>query len=424
MPVPPRRPLSSVLVLVTVLAVGLGALAAPASAKRYTPSPGVTTNNPLGDFGERRAITRHILRSIDASRGGSKIRVASWNIRSDDAIDALVRAHKRDVTVRVILSRGNANPENRNVGIDRLERALQRSGNAKRSESRRSGLSKCVRSCRGRSGIAHSKFFLFSKAGKARHVVINGSFNLTDLAASHQWNDVYTTVGRTKVYREFRETFRQMFRDKRVKQGYRAERLGKIKTMMYPYTGKKTRRAPILKELAKTRCSGARYGTNGRTRIRIAMTSWHGQRGINIASRLRQMQNRGCDVKIIYAVMGNEVLRILRKEGRRPVPMRQIVQDFNGDGVYDRYLHTKVMTINGRHRGDRAAWVTINGSANWSPAALASDEAVMKIQGRKLVGRYNTWMDRWFRNPPRSRPVSAERRAAGPVDPYANIQPD
>ena len=424
MSVSPRRSASFVVVLLTVCAVIIGLGVAPASAKKYTPKPGVTTNNPLGSIKERRAITRHILRTIDSARAESFIRVASWNIRSDDAIDKLIAAHKRGVTVRVILSRGNANPDNPNLGINRLERALQRAHNAKRPKDRQSELRKCVRSCRGKRGIAHSKFFLFSHVRQARDVVINGSFNLTDLAASNQWNDVYTTVGRGRLYREYRETFRQMFRDKRQDQGYRAEKFGRIKSMMYPYTGKYTKHDPVLKELGRTRCSGAKNGSNGHTKIRIAMTSWHGERGAEIAQRLVQMQNRGCNIKIIYAVMGNEVLRVLRHEGRRAVPIRQVVQDFNGDGVYDRYLHTKVLTINGRYRGDPAAWITFNGSANWSPAALASDEAVMRISGRKLVGRYNSWIERWFANPPKSRPVSAQRRTAGPVNAYANIEPN
>ncbi len=425
MSAPMPRPLTLIVVLATVFAVLLGGAAAPAAAKRYTPSAGVKTNNPLGGFSERRAITRHLLRSIDSARAGSHIRVASWNVRSDDFVNALIRAHKRDVTVRLIISRGNANAENPNVGIDRLQRALGRSGNAKRPAAQKSKLRKCVSACRGKRGIAHSKFFLFSKAGKARWVVMNGSFNATDLAASHQWNDLFTVTGRRKVYREYRDTFRQMFRDKSVRQGYRQDTFGSLRTMMYPYTGKRTRKDPVLKELNHTSCAGAKHGTNGKTRIRIAMTSWFGERGKKIAARIRQMHNRGCDVRIIYAVMGNEVLRMLRQASSGPVPLRQIVQDFNDDGIYDRYLHMKVMTINGVYRGDRSAWITFNGSANWSPAALASDEAVIRVDRRRTVNRYNTWIDHLFRNPPSSgRPLGRSARTTTGVDPYANIEVD
>ncbi len=105
----------------------------------------------------------------------------------------------------------------------------------------------------------------------------------------------------------------------------------------------------------------------------------HGDRGKAIASRLRQMWVRGCNIKIVYAVFGNEVLNILRHTSRGPVPIRQIAQDFDKDGVYDRYLHMKTMAISGVWNGRTNANVTWNGSANWTGVALASDEIVMRI---------------------------------------------
>ena len=97
------------------------------------------------------------------------------------------------------------------------------------------------------------------------------------------------------------------------------------------------------------------------------------------------------------------------------------MQDLDGDGVYDRYLHSKVLTIRGTYRAPPAA-VALNGSANWSPKVLASDEAVMKVQGAALVRRYNTWIDGLFANPPTSAPAMARRSVFGPVDAYAKIE--
>ena len=112
------------------------------------------------------------------------------------------------------------------------------------------------------------------------------------------------------------------------------------------------------------------------------------------------MQLRGCDVQVIYAVMGTVVRRVLRVGKPAKVPLRQIVQDLDEDGVYDRYLHTKVMTINGVNRGDRSAWVTLTGSANWSPKVLHSDDVVLRLSGRSTVRRYNIWIHRLFEDPP------------------------
>ncbi|MDN4172738.1 phospholipase D-like domain-containing protein [Nocardioides sp. SOB77] len=441
LPISPARATATT-VLVAVLALLAGPLAVPAEAARYTPAAGVRTNDPLGDRAARRAVIGHVIKSIDAVPRKGQIRIASWNVRSDDVVDALIRAHaKRKVGVKVVMDRLNANPENPNRGVNRLQRALEK-GNASRKPYLRSGLRKCVSACRGRGGIAHSKFFLFSQAGKARWVVMNGSFNATDLAAYGQWNDMYTVVGRKPVYQELRTVFAQMWQDDNVKQGYRQRSFGRgLTTMVYPWRGRGTKGDPVLREMSRISCTGARNTASGRTKVRISMTSWHGERGKKIAWAVRRKQNAGCNVKIVYAVAGNEVLRILRREGPRPVPLRQITQDFNGDGVYDRYLHTKVLTVRGRYGADRRATMTLNGSANWSPAALPSDEVLIRLQGKGPLQRYNRFVERLFDNPPpRGRAAArgtSARSGAAPVvlpehlplgtrvdgvDPYALLQ--
>ncbi len=372
----------------------------PAEAGRYTPAAGVTTNNPLGDVGQRRAITDHLIASIDSTPSRGRIRIASWNVRSKEIVQALIRAHRRNVVVRLILARGNASRSNPNGAVRLLQRGLHGARNGSRPVPRRSRVIMCWSSCRGTQGIAHAKFFLFSRAGRARWVVMNGSFNATDLAATHQWNDLFTVRDRRGVYDEFLTTFREMYRDLPVRQSYRKRTFGELQTMVYPYRGKRTRLDPVLKELNHTRCKGAKHGTDGRTRIRIAMTSWFGDRGIRIARRVREMQVNGCDVRVVYAVMGTVVRRVLRLGRPGKVPVRQIVQDLNGDGIYDRYLHMKVMTINGVYRGDKAAWITLTGSANWSPAVLSSDETVLRVEGRSVLRRYNSVINRLFDRPP------------------------
>ena len=43
--------------------------------------------------------------------------------------------------------------------------------------------------------------------------------------------------------------------------------------------------------------------------------------------------------------------------GRGPVPMKHLVQDFNGDGEFDNYFHLKAMSIVGNVGGDRSGYV-------------------------------------------------------------------
>lgn len=413
------------------------ATAAAGSAKtpdNYTPPSGARFNNPLAGEKSRRNIIRHLIRTINSVPKRESIRIASWNLRSDAIVNALIRAHnKRKVSVRLVMDRLNANPSNPNIGINRLERALKNK-NGKRKASRKSFVRKCVSACRASRGIAHTKFFLFSKAGKAKNITMYGSFNATDLAAGAQWNDMYTIRRDADIYGEFNDVFKQMAKDKNVKQPYLSFNHGKFTDYFYPYKGKGTEvKDPVMAELNKIVCKGATggTGTNGRTKIRIAMTSMHGDRGIALANRLMQMHNRGCDIKIIYAVFGNEILSVFRNKGPAPMPFRQIAQDFNLDGVYDRYLHLKDMTISGNYDGKTDSKVTFNGTANWTSVGLASDEIVGKIEGGKLLRQYNNWIDWLYAHPPRfSRQAAAlvEARAAVaqaqgvPVDPYAKMR--
>src|SRR6185369_2416185 len=119
------------------------------------------------------------------------IRIASWNIRSSNITSALLRAHNRGVSVQAVMDRSNWNAQNPNPDAARLKAGLKKK-QKKRKAANKSWLRQCGGACRGPHGIAHTKFFLFSKAGKAKDIVIYGSNNATELAAEIQWNDVYT----------------------------------------------------------------------------------------------------------------------------------------------------------------------------------------------------------------------------------------
>lgn len=423
------RSTRSVLIgLVTALLAGLlvTTAAAPAEAKWVTPSPGVTVNNPLGGKKAKQRINRKIVNSIRSTPKRHKIRVASWNLRGRRFVDALLDAHRRGVSVRVVVHRGNARPNNPNRHVNQLQRGLKR-GNKKRRPQYKSGLRRCRSSCRGHRGIPHTKSFAFTKVAKARWVVINGSHNATEVAATRQWNDIFTTRGRKGIYREYATTFNQMYRDRPVKQGYRVRRFKGIRTQMLPWYGKRTRGDPAMRELKRVRCRGAKNARGGRTTMKIAMTSWHGQRGIKLARKVRRLYDRGCRVKIIYAVMGNRILKIMRHGNRGRIPFRQVAQDWNNDGVYDRYLHTKILTVRGRFGKDRSAWITVNGSMNWSPVPLASDEAIMRLRNARVVKRYNRFINRWYRHTPapqyRNARVNTRSLAAAPENPIQREVP-
>lgn len=400
----------------------LPATAVAAARQRYTPKPGVITNDPRR--ADKRRLLEHIIKSIGGTPRRQHIRIISWNVTSRGFVDKLIAAHRRGVSVRVLISAGKAVD---NGEFWRLKRELQekRPRKARVGQKYQSWARTCEGSCRGSRGIAHSKLFIFSKAGKAERVVMSTSANATEVSVNYQWNDLYTLVGNRKIYRGFVEAFVESARDEPVKGAYREFRGETVTGYVYPWKGKDARGDRVIQELKRITCNGAEGGTGlrGKTRIRIAQDAIIDQRGIDIAKILRHKWQSGCHIRIVYALMGKQVRGILTNTTRGPVPIRQIVNDYDYDGVYDRYLHSKSMAVSGWYRQDRSARVAWQGSENWSGLAKLSDEQGFQIRRGGAEGVYARWVDYLFENPPTvNRVTTARIAAARDVDPYALIR--
>jgi hypothetical protein len=433
-----RKKLCLALVLPVLAVVFAAGVSSPAQATpaHYNPTKGATFNNPYGGSVAAHRIVHQLVQTIDSVRTGHKIRIASWNFRSNAIADALIRAHRRGVSVRVIMDYGNWNPDVPNSIARRTHLALEK-GDKHRKSSMTSWLRRCHGSCRGKHGIAHVKFYAFDKVQKTRDVVMYGSANATELAATIQWNDIYTLTKSPDKYAEFIKIFNQMKKDKPVAQGFRHYQHGRIGIDFYPYTGDGTDKDPVLSVLNAVRCSGATGGTgiNGHTKIRIAQTATYGQRGLDLADRLAQMKRRGCNIRIVYAMFGRKALKVLRDSH---VPMTHLAYDADCNGIYDKYVHMKSMTVSGHYGSNTHARYTWNGSANWTPVSLASDEVVGILQMGRVTREYSNWIDYLFTHVPAAwkpshctetgivtdkQSVTARARALH-VDPYALIRQD
>jgi hypothetical protein len=414
--------LARILALLLVTTAFLAPTGSPASAApdHFTPRRGVTFNSPVGTGATQRAIYTKIVRSINSSPRGSEIKIFTWNFLTSQGTDALLRAQGRGVRVRLLMDNANR-VEVDNPPYRRLRAGLHR-GNARWSPARSSWARTCVRSCRGAHGAAHAKFFMFSHAGRARRVVIQGSANLTVASTTNQWNDVYTHVGSRGVWDYYNGIFAQAAKDRPVRGPFAARNFRGFRLVMYPLAG---RRAvdPVMNLLNKVRCTGATNTASHRTRIRIAPDVIRTPRGLALARKTRQLWNHGCDIRIGYTVLGVDSGRVLRAPGGRgPVPMKHLVQDFNGDGEFDNYFHLKAMTIVGNVGGDRSNFAVINGSANWSSLAGISDENVGIYYSRSLTLKYQKHLEYWYEHFPRSGTSAASSTTGGTAN--RAISPD
>ena len=385
---------TSLVFLVPVSATG----PADAAPDNFRPKNGPTFNSPLGSVTDRRAIFRKILRSVNSTKRGSTIKFFTWNFATSEGATALLRAQKRGVRVKLIMDKQN-NKEVPNETFRRLRNGLK-AGNAKWPKSRRSWARTCRQSCRGPGGASHSKFFMFSKVGSAKRVVMQGSANLTLAATNNQWNDMYTYVNNKKIWKFTERIFAEASVDKRLKAPFEAIKLKNSDLIMFPLQGKKAY-DPVARMLNDVKCRNAASTASGRTVIRIAPDVLRQGRGMSLATKVRDLWNQGCDIKIGYTVMGIDVGRFLRNPaGRGPVPMKHLVQDFNGDGVFDNYFHLKTMSINGNYAGNRSGYAVLNGSANWSSSSARSDENLGVFYTKKRTLRYQGHFDYWYNNFP------------------------
>ena len=405
--------------------------------QRYQVSPGATFNSPIGSRQTKNRINNKIISAINHARPRSTIKIMSWNFQSPQAATALVNAQKRGVVVRLLMDGSNNDADTPNPSFRRLRAELAAGNRTRKRPENRSIAKTCTGSCRGKGGAAHAKFFLFSKTGASPYVVMQGSANLTVAAAYNQWNELFTYVGKKDLFRFSSGVFNQMWRDKPVKQPYTTYSRGGYALTFSPYAGKAFKSDPVQDALDMVRCRGAVASGNkrGRTIVRSAPDVIRGQRGMTAAKRLKRLWDGGCDVRIVYTVMGVAVRKVLRGSGGRgAVPMRHLVQDFDGDGDFDNYFHIKVLTINGVVGKNRTTYVTYNGSSNTSDLSTHSDENIGTMHGKRLTVRYQNHIDYWFDHPPSDGKYSgtseggggAAGRIAPPrvVDPYVNVDLD
>lgn len=375
------RRLLAALISLGLLAIGGPAAADDAGAKpKYSPPLGAVFSNPLNGHG--RDILNQVIRSIEAAPKGSTIRLAVWNYADARTTDALIAAKARGVRIQVVVAEtvtGNA--------WFRLRAALGRNPHDDSFAYR------CDNACRSHRFVMHSKFFLFSKVGKRRHVSMFGSSNLTAAAGNRQWNDQVTTVNKG-VYRYLVQTFEEYAADQDVATPYDEYENSRYRVVLFP----RPQDNPIAEALSKVGCHSAK---KERTVIRIAVAGWFDEFGIKIAREVRRLWDRGCDVRIVTTLAGRRINRILkRRYGRGPVPIRQVTVDYDKDGVPERYMHMKSIAVDGKYDGDPRRRMLFTGSPNWSGDARASDEVWFEVRDApSLVRAYSRFTDQMFFGP-------------------------
>jgi phosphatidylserine/phosphatidylglycerophosphate/cardiolipin synthase-like enzyme len=370
-------------------------------AAAWEPTAGAHFNNPEGDRDARWRIGRQIDKAVLAARPGSRIIFSTFLMDSRGSANALLKAHRRGVKVQVVMDGDDAftgqarrlrrafNADNKRVrpGAPKLTR---------RGEPRRWGPDQsfvvfCKGSCRAGRANNHAKFYVFTHTGTARNVVMVSSANLNKGAAARGFNDLYVTKGRRDLVGRYAAVHAEMANDSaRDGDRYREYRHGNLTTRFYPRTGRGG--DPVLGDLSRVRCHGARGGAGhrGRTAINVSMFAWNSDRGMRIARRLVELDRAGCDVSVIYGAPSKVVARYLRRSAQnKRIKLWDSRYDRDRDGLVDLRVHHKYMLISGRYGGDRSSWRVHTGSQNWGRGTLRmGDENTVNIESRRAYDQY------------------------------------
>ena len=276
-----------VVVVVAIVVVAAG-FQVPAQAGRYTPRAGVTFNSPVGSDDREDAIYDKIIRSIRSTPRRHDIRIMSWNIQSRGAVNTLLRAQRRGVRVRVLMSKSNAAAiDNQQLGP--VEERVSPGQCIPQAGSPQLG-APVHRLVPGQERLRACQVLpVLHVPARARHVVIQGSANLTSASTSNQWNDIYThrRTGSPRTGSSSR-IFHQMAKDRPVRPPYASwSRGGPIDSAVLP--------APRL--AARPRHAAAQQGQvprgdqhkAHRTRLRIAPDVIREERGMTLGRKVRQL---------------------------------------------------------------------------------------------------------------------------------------
>ncbi|GAA5122051.1 hypothetical protein GCM10023339_39810 [Alloalcanivorax gelatiniphagus] len=410
----------------TVAAHQAAVAAQPAARKPGKPKPskwdapqGPFFNDPHLREGHYR-IERRVIETIRHTPKGSTIRIAVYSFDRLQVADALIAAARRGVKVQMLLNDHWDTPAMKRIraviGTDRR---------------RSSFIYKCKKSCRGTANEfnnLHSKFYLFSQAGRTEDVIAVGSANMTRNADIHQWNDLYFTSGDHGLFREFVALFNDMKNDYAVRQeplafcggapvtGVCDDSVDKHTVVALPRSSG-PKNDLVLTMLDKVRClTPDGLGGQTRTKLALSMHTMRGARGDYLAAAIRKKYAQGCDVRVMFGLIGYHTKGVIAAPTPRGrIPLRSTGMDYdtddnfdlNSDGVddliLDYYSHQKYFVIQGNYNGVPDTNLTLTGSTNWASLSTANDEVWFTIQGANVARKYIKNFDYQWNNPRNTR---------------------
>ena len=348
----------------------------------WVPGDHMTFNNPKASKKKRYAIITDFNKAIESVPAGGQIRMAMYLFDIKSVANNLIAAHKRGVSVQIVID-----GEETNKWIRKVKRALGK------NKSKRSFVATCAHSCMSKAqAVIHAKYYTFSVAGQRKYVTMLSSANPYTGNTSLSWNNNHTIVGDKIIYDSLNRYFKDMIKDKSNRKYFRSTTSGKYTIWLYPQTPKRANDIVWINALNQVKCTTSRgYGTrDGRTLIRLANWGWSSPR-IDVAKKLVQLKAKGCNVQVMInrgRITKPVMKTLLTKTKRGKIPVYDAWRDSNNDGFASLYVHHKMMTIDGR-MGNRNVKITWTGSQNFTgPGTYTNTDIVLRILDPRVTVAY------------------------------------
>lgn len=319
----------------------------------------VVFNNPKGARHDQYRIVDRLIDDINRATAGAEVELVVYTLSLRPVVDALSRASKRGVAVRVICDH-------------HLKAAAVRKLADQLNAVPGSGVHFVVGAARAPHGVfppvhtrnTHAKTWKV-KYADGSYVVWVGSSNLSGFACVKQWQDMLR-ISADKVdsfYVFLHNLFTDQWSQRGVAHPYVHEEVSHFGVWAFPYPEATADSDPVLRRLEWV----ARHD---HAEIYIAMHAFYAGRGMWLAKELARLAKKGFTIKVIAGEgTGRKVQDVLEQAG---------VQVHRGVWPDGKHIHHKLMLAKTRSGKSPWRYHVWTGSDNWTNESFRQEEIVVR----------------------------------------------
>lgn len=332
------------------------------------------TNPKTAPGGDDRTILREVIRLINATPKGARIRAAIHSFTVNGVEKALIAAHNRGVIVQIAEDGSDRTDE------DDSPRKVANALGARHVFCGSGTNHGCI--TRDPSGIMHTKLMTFSqttdpKGTPRNNVVWFGSANMTNATGAKSFNNTVTIYGDTELFERFNTYFAHLFEERHFAgNNYYDAQAGR------GFYVTPTARVYISPEQSGDLIANRLNDivANDNCEIRISQSMMFNSR-TNLIDVIAKKKAGGCKVWVVGNRIQSTALAKMRNANFR---LRQ-------NKVHDKYI-----LVNARFAdSNQNRTIVFTGSHNWTQSAnYVNDELFIRLEDKALydafLGHFNS----------------------------------